>query len=66
VASVQAPGLALVEPGDPQASYLVQKLRGTAASVGGFGNVMPPSDEPFTEEQILAIEAWIARGAPND
>jgi hypothetical protein len=66
VPSVQVPGLAVVEPGDPQASYLVHKLRGTAASVGGFGNPMPPSDEPLTEAQILAIEAWIASGAPND
>jgi hypothetical protein len=29
---------------------------------------MPPTyaGEPLTEDEILAIEAWISSGAPND
>jgi hypothetical protein len=65
VPSQQAP-LSLVEPGDPARSYLVLKLRGTAADAGGIGTPMPVNDELLTEPQLLAIEAWILGGAPND
>ena len=37
VVSSQAPPLLLVEPGDPDDSYLIQKLEGTA----GMGGQMP-------------------------
>jgi len=58
--------LAYVEPGAPEASYLVQKLRGTASSVGGsVGTTMPP-DGALAPADLAAIEAWIANGAPND
>jgi hypothetical protein len=65
--SAEAP-LRLVEPGQPAASYLVNKLRGTQASVGGWGDRMPPpsAGEPLTEEQVLSIEAWISSGATHD
>jgi hypothetical protein len=67
VPSVQAP-LNVVEPGRPESSYLVNKLRGTQSSVGGLGELMPPpaAGSPLTEEEILSIEAWITSGAPND
>jgi hypothetical protein len=57
-----------VEPGRPEKSYLVNKLRGTQSSVGGLAERMPPptAGEPLTEEEILSIEAWISSGAPND
>jgi hypothetical protein len=51
-------GLLRVQPGDPAASYLVQKLRGQ-----GPGDVMPQSGGPLAEPLIEMIEAWIARGA---
>jgi hypothetical protein len=65
--STEAP-LQLVEPGQPGASYLVNKLRGTQASVGGWGDRMPPpsAGEPLTEEQVLTIEAWISSGATRE
>ncbi len=67
VPSVQAP-LDLVDPGHPERSYLMNKISGTHASVGGFGDRMPPTSvgEPLSEEEILSIEAWIRSGAPND
>jgi len=65
VQAVEAPGIAVVEPGDPQASYLVHKLRGTGSQVGGTDTLMPP-DGMLDEAEILAIEGWIANGANDD
>ncbi len=61
VASGQS-ALAYVKAGDPDASYLLHKLRGTHLSAGGsgsqmpFGGMLPPAD-------IDLVEAWIASGA---
>ncbi|ACG72206.1 conserved hypothetical protein [Anaeromyxobacter sp. K] len=66
VASMQAPALMLVEPGAPERSYLVLKLRGTAGDAGGVPTPMPTGDTLLDEAEIQAIEAWIAVGAPND
>jgi hypothetical protein len=54
-----------VEPNAPEKSYLVYKLRGTAADVGGIGTIMP-TDGALAPADIAAIEAWISNGAPND
>ncbi len=62
--SVQAPGKTLVVAGDPDASFLVAKLRGHLEE--GEGDRMPLGNPPLSEAQILAIEAWIAAGALND
>jgi len=64
VQAIEAPGIAVVEPSDPQASYLVHKLRGTGSQVGGTDTLMPP-DGQLDEAEILAIEGWIADGAPQ-
>jgi hypothetical protein len=65
--SIQAP-LNLVQPYQPGQSYLVNKLRGTQQSVGGLGDRMPPitAGAALSEDEILNVEAWIAKGAPND
>ena len=67
---VSAPSLQmtmnLVEPFEPEKSYLVLKLRGTAGEVGGVASPMPIGDAVLDESEIQAIEAWIANGAPND
>lgn len=60
VASVEAPGTLRVAPGDPQNSYLVQKLEGRAA-VGGR---MPLGGPPLPQASIDLVRAWIAGGAP--
>lgn len=61
VASAQAPGLQRVNPGNPDASYLVQKLEGRAA-VGA----RMPFGGPFLEDSTIAvIRQWIAAGAPR-
>jgi hypothetical protein len=57
-------GATLVIPGDPDNSYLVQKLEGAAGIVGLR---MPRNGPPYlTEGQMLVIRFWIQSGAPNN
>ena len=60
VASTQVPGSARVEPGDPAASYLLQKL-GPGPAVGG----QMPLGGSLAADRIAIISAWIAAGAPE-
>jgi hypothetical protein len=50
----------LVEPGSPDQSWLMVRLRGEE----GY-QVMPPND-PLSAAELAAVEGWIADGAPND
>ena len=64
LASRGKPSAVRVVPGDPDASYLVQKLEGAA---GIAGRRMPFSGAPFlTDGQILILRRWIAIGAPRN
>lgn len=54
--------LSLVEPGDPDQSYLLLKLRNEHVQAGGSGDSMPPN-EPLTEIEIATVERWIEQGA---
>lgn len=53
-----------VEPGDPERSYLIKKLRGDPDITG----VRMPFDGPpyLSREQIAGIAGWIRAGAPNN
>lgn len=62
VASAQAPSLLRVEPGDPDNSYLIQKLEGTAA----VGVQMPFGGTPLPQSEIDVIRQWITEGATDD
>jgi hypothetical protein len=69
VPAPQFAAMSLVEPGEPNASYLWHKLSGTQASIGGSGLMMPkprPGMQAtvLTPEQLAAIEQWILQGAP--
>lgn len=59
VASAEQPQLLRVDPGDPDQSYLIQKLEGTAA-VGGR---MPLNGTPLSQADIDVIRQWIVDGA---
>ena len=59
VSSAQQPSLLRVEPGDASASYLVQKIEGTAA----VGSQMPLGGGTLDAATIEAIRAWIDSGA---
>ena len=58
------PGATFVIPGDPDNSYLIQKLEGAPAIVG---TRMPRGAGPFlTAGQMSIIRRWIQLGAKND
>ena len=63
VSSVQQPDLKRIDPGDPEGSYLLRKVRGDA---GISFSQMPPSGGTLTAAQIEQIRAWIEDGAPTD
>ena len=63
MASRGKPSAVRIVPGNPDASYLVQKVEGASAIVG---RRMPFSGEPYlTTGQILILRRWIAIGAPR-
>ncbi len=61
VASNQDANFDRVTPGDPDNSYLIQKLEGTASS----GQQMPPGN-PMAQADIDTIRQWITDGAIDD
>ena len=54
-------GLKRVESGDPDASFLLYKLRATQEKVG-FGKPMPMIGDFLPKEKIDLIEQWILEG----
>ncbi len=64
VVSNRKPGAIRVIPGNPDDSYLVQKLEGRSDIVG---QRMPRTGGPYlTAGQMSIIRRWIALGAKND
>jgi hypothetical protein len=63
VPSTRKPGAIRVIPGDPDGSYLIQKLEGVPEIVG---DRMPQRGPFLTSGQILIIRRWIEIGAPNN
>lgn len=56
-------GSKIVVPGDPAASAIVQKLKGTYP----YGTRMPKSGPPFwSDDAIALVEQWIREGAQGD
>jgi hypothetical protein len=59
----EEPQLELIRPGNPEASYLLKKVRGDADITGSR---MPFDGPPFlSSQQIAGLAAWIQAGAPN-
>ena len=61
VNSLEVPALKRVSPNDPDNSYLIRKVEGTAA-VG----VRMPEGGQLTQLQIDQLRAWVTAGAPNN
>ena len=61
VASTQQAGTDRVDPGNPNQSYLIEKLEGPGAS----GQQMPPG-APLAQAEIDVIRQWITEGAIDD
>ena len=53
-----------IEPGDPERSYMVKKLRGDPDITGS----QMPFDNPgsLTREQMDGLIGWVRAGAPNN
>ncbi len=66
IPSAQLPSMQRITPGDPAQSYLVHKIEGTQASVGGTGARMPFARAALSSTQIATIRAWITSGTPNN
>ena len=64
VRSTESSTLDRIEPGDPERSYMIKKLRGDPDITGD----RMPLDRPggLPQEQIDGIIAWVRAGAPND
>lgn len=65
--AVVAP-MALVEPGDPESSWLRLKIVGELEELscyGGCGGPMPPAGEPVSEAELDALTQWIASMEPS-
>jgi len=59
VESLQNSALDRVEPGNPDDSYLIRKLEGTAS----VGAQMPLFGTPLDQDAIDAVRQWISNGA---
>ncbi len=62
VPSMEIPSFMRVRPFDPDNSYLIQKLEGTAA----FGFQMPLNQPALLQSEIAYIRQWISDGALDD
>lgn len=60
VDSTECPGTKLVVPGDPEASYVVHKIRNSGPCL--IGTRMPPA-VPLSAANRATIIAWIQQGA---
>lgn len=61
-AAAASRGKKRVVPGDPDASFLLQKLAEPAADEGAR---MPLGNPPLSPEDLDLIRRWIAAGAPH-
>lgn len=70
--AVEAPGMKLVKPNDPENSFLMHKVDGTlkcdAVTCDGTacGVAMPQGGTMLSQEKRDTIRRWIAQGAKND
>jgi len=69
VSSGEVPALKRIRPFRPDSSYLVHKIQGTQASVGGVGARMPfgcSGSGCLPNATINTIRNWILQGAQNN
>jgi hypothetical protein len=62
VTSAERSDLKRIEPGDPERSYLVRKIRGDADIVG---SPMPLVGSITPAQRQLVVD-WVRRGAPQN
>jgi cysteine-rich repeat protein len=57
------PPLNRIEPFEPEASYIIRKVIGDQAEVGGVGVRMPFLGKPICNDEIATLCFWAAEGA---
>ncbi len=62
VPSIQS-SLFRINPGQPDASFLISKIRGDGEILG---NRMPPGGPYLSTTETKLVVDWVRRGAPND
>jgi hypothetical protein len=63
VASVEQPTVKRVNPGNPDTSYVVLKLQGTA----GISGARMPFGGPYLDQATIdQVRAWVTAGAQNN
>src|SRR5579872_3452378 len=60
VPSTEVPSIMRVKPGDPDSSYIIQKLEGHAS----VGARMPLGGPYLSSDTIAFVRQWITNGAP--
>ncbi|WP_299697276.1 c-type cytochrome domain-containing protein [Hydrocarboniphaga sp.] len=67
VVSQEQPTLARIAPGDPDASYLIQKIAGAAGISGARMPYGCPTSQPCLDAATIdVIRQWVSNGALND
>ncbi len=61
----QASPHSLIEPGDPESSYLIGRMRGTMNDAPVVGSRMPLANQPLTITEMLALFCFV-EGLPLD
>jgi hypothetical protein len=61
--SKEVPGRKLIVPGDPEASFLYEKI---ASATPAFGNRMPDKNPALAPGVVAAVREWILAGAKSD
>lgn len=62
--SQEVPSLDRIQPGDPDDSYLVQKIEGLAAVGAQMPDGCPATQPCLDAATIAAIRQWVSQGAP--
>jgi hypothetical protein len=65
VPSQEAPSLLRIKPGDPDNSYLVQKIEGQAAVGAQMPDGCPVTQPCLSQATIAMIREWVSEGAPQ-
>ena len=65
VRAEDTPAISLIEPFEPDGSYMWHKIEGTHETVGGSGGTMPKGALDLAEHERITIRNWIENGAPR-
>ena len=65
VPSVES-SLMRIEPGDPERSYIVHKLKGTHLEIGGEGVQMPIGFDLWPAQEVQLLIDWIKDCSPDN